>query len=134
GRLGLVLAGALIAVASIGVYVGGAGPRPSETPTPAGTGLVVVTPDCAANNVSAEIFAWEGAAGHRIATVRLLGIDAGCKVPNVLRPALVDGAGHALIVGKSSRSETWYSFSAGDRVETMVDMSNYCGAAPTGEL
>jgi hypothetical protein len=133
-RLGLVVAAAVLAATSISVYVSGRGPTPSQTPAPAASPAGIVA-DCGPSDVSAEIVAWEGAAGHRIATVRLLGMDSRCKLPPVLRPALIDGSGRALIVGAPlTGSREWDVLGPGDRAETLVDMSNYCGAEPTGGL
>jgi hypothetical protein len=134
-RLGVILAGVAL-ITALGVALGGGGQIPGPSPTPGTASFgVTVAPDCAAKNVSAEIVAWEGAAGHRIATVRLLGIDARCKLASQLRPALLDGGGHALIVGAPLPApREWTVLGPGDRAETLVDMSNYCGAAPSGSL
>ena len=139
-RLGVVLAGALVAAAAFGVYLnaGGtalpgptlAGPvaTPTEVPGPAGDA-------CTAAQLSGEIVGWDGAAGHRIATLNLH--NAGprdCALPRLLRPALVDADGHALIVGAPVTDNRTLSFQVGNAASTMVDMANYCGAAPTAQL
>ena len=136
GRLGLLLAGAAIAAASFGIFIAGAGPTPSEGPaTSLPSPAEGVVADCAATNLAAEITAWDGAAGHRIATVRLIGGNARCKLPSVLRPALVDAGGRALIVGARPKADReWDVLGPGDFAETMVDMANYCGPEPTGGL
>ena len=134
GRLGLVVAAAVLAAGSIGIYVGGAGPRPTASPAEVPISTTGRTPDCAAKNLSAEIVAWEGAAGHRIATVRFLDLDLDCLIPAYLKPALVDGAGHALIVGGNVHAAGTVHLSIGTKADALVDMSNYCGPAPVGEL
>jgi hypothetical protein len=135
GRLGLVVAAALLAAGSIGVYIAGGAPAASDNP-PVETPIATTgrTPDCAAKNLSAEIVGWEGAAGHRIATVRFRDLDLECLIPTYLKPALVDGAGHALIVGGEVPEAPPIHLSVGTEADALVDMTNYCGPAPIGEV
>jgi len=133
GRLGVVVAAALLAAGSIGIYVGGGGPTPTASPVEVSFSTTGRTPDCAAKNLSAEIVAWEGAAGHRIATVRFLDLDLDCLAPTYLKPALIDGAGHALIVGSDVHAAGIVHLYIGTKADALVDMSNYCGPAPVGE-
>jgi len=135
GRLGVVVAAALLAAGSIGVYIAGGAPAASDNP-PVGTAIATTggTPDCAAKNLSAEIVGWEGAAGHRIATVRFRDLDLECLIPTYLKPALVDGAGHALIVAGHVPAGPPINLYVGEQADALVDMTNYCGPAPVGEL
>ena len=141
-RLGVVFAGALVAAAAFGVYLnagGTANPGPSAsgnapdaTPTEvAGPGGVA----CSAAQLTGEIVGWDGAAGHRIASLNLHNTGPGdCALPKLLRPALVDADGHALIVGALVSDTRTLTFQVGNAASTEVDMANYCGAAPTAEL
>jgi uncharacterized protein DUF4232 len=139
-RLGVVLAGALVAVAAFGIFnAGGHGvPAPSAssggsvaTPTSLPGGLAA----CAARDLAGVITAWEGAAGHRIATVDLHnGGAADCLLPRYLRTALIDGTGRALIVADGVAQPSPITFPAGAYATTMVDMANYCSSAPSSPL
>jgi hypothetical protein len=133
GRFGVVVAAALLAAGSIGIYVGGGGPAPTASPVEVPFGTTGRGPDCAAKNLSAEVVAWEGAAGSRIATVRFLGLDHDCLIPTHLKPALIDAAGHALIVAGDVHEAGILDLHIGMQAEALVDMSNYCGPAPVGE-
>ena len=141
-RLGVVLAGAVIATALGAVIVAGGlnGPGPTQTTTAVGpeatpTPVPGSVDACTVNSLAGEITAWEGAAGHRIATVQLANTGTGaCAVPEYLRPALVDGDGHALIVGGPAQTAGKVALAAGGRATTLVDMTNYCGTAPTAPL
>jgi hypothetical protein len=139
-RLGVVFAGALVAVAAFGVYLNAGGTvSPSQSPgAPDATPTDVASPGdvaCSAAQLSGEIVGWDGAAGHRIATVNLRNTGPNdCELPQLLRPALVDSKGHALIVGAPVTERMWITFGVGNAASTEVDMANYCGTAPTGDL
>jgi len=155
----LILVGAVLAVAALGVVIGaGSGNLnspaqtatanvPDATPTDAPAATPTSGPEatptsvpggfeaCTADQLAGTITAWEGAAGHRIATVQLRNVgNIGCSVPDLLRPALVDTDGHALIVGTPAQPTSTVTIRAGRYVTTQVDMDNYCGADPTGAL
>jgi len=140
-RLGVVLAGALVAAAAFGVYInaGGSnalGPNQSSAgPVQTPTAVPGAVEACAAGNLAAEISSWEGAAGHRIAgvDVRNTGSSA-CALPRLLRPALVSAKGQALIIAPPESNTTTLVLPAGGGASTMVDMANYCGPAPDSEL
>jgi hypothetical protein len=143
GRLGVVLVGAVLTIAALGAVIGASGGNllsPSQTST---ANVPVATPTsvpgdfnpCTPDELTGTITAWEGAAGHRIATVQLHTVGKiGCFVPELLRPALVDADGHALIVGAPAPAAGTITIAAGRYATTLVDMANYCGAAPTAEL
>ena len=138
-RLGVVLAGALIAAGAIGV-IGAGGPGPSQTaaangPDATPTSVPGAVDACAPDGLSAEITAWEGAAGHRIATVKVRNTgSSACLLPTMLRPVLVDRAGDALILGTRPQAAYQMVVPAGSSATTLVDMANYCGAAPSSPL
>ena len=140
-RLGVVLAGAIVGAAVLGVIGAGGltGPAPSQTtatgPEATPTSVPGAVDACAPASLSAEITAWEGAAGHRIATVQMTNTgSSACSVPRYFRPALVDEDGHALIVTNAVPEPAPLTLPAGARAQTLVDMANYCGTAPTAPL
>jgi len=140
-RLGVVLAGAILLV-SLGAVLGAGGLNfaPSQTaaatdPGATPTSVPGAVDACVPAGLSAEITAWEGAAGHRIATVRVTNTGSDpCSVPRYFRPALVDENGRALIVSQSMPEPAPITLPAGASGTTMVDMANYCGTAPTAPL
>lgn len=132
-RLGVVVAATLVAVA-FGVYLGGgSGPGPASSgPDATPTNVPGAAVACTANDLSGLIMSWEGAAGHRIATIQISNDGStACQLPLLLRPALIDGDGHALIVGQLPPEPASITVPARATASSMVDMANYCGAAPT---
>jgi hypothetical protein len=142
GRLGVVLVSGLLIVGSLGVVIGVGGNlfAPSQTstanvPEATPTSVPGSVAACTADELTGTITAWEGAAGHRIATIQLWNAGSvDCSVPELLRPALVDADGHALIVAAPAKASAPLTIAAGRYATTLVDMDNYCGAAPTAEL
>jgi hypothetical protein len=136
-RLGVVLAGALVAVAAFGVFTGGSNlgqPQASDEPVATPTNVPGAAA-CAAGDLAGVITAWEGAAGHRIATIDIHnGGSNDCQLRQTLRPALIDADGDALIVGPPSNGRMWITFPTDSYATTLVDMANYCGAAPAPPL
>jgi hypothetical protein len=137
-----VLAGALVAAVVLGAIGSGALNVPGPTQTTAAT-VIVASPTsvpgsveaCAPEALSAEITAWEGAAGHRIANVKLRNTGAkACEVPKLLRPVLIEQAGNALILGTPPQAVEAIAIAASTSATTFVDMTNYCGADPTSPL
>ena len=87
-RLGVVLAGALVGAAALAVSLGAGGNTgpvasgPVATPTnvPGAVGA------CAADQLSGTIDGWDGAAGHRIATIKVRNDGAtDCTLPEIGR-------------------------------------------------
>ena len=153
GRLGVVLAGALVAAAAFGIYLnagGGVGPSqtagatestpteapPTPAPPVAASPTAVPGPEaCAADVLTGEITAWDGAAGNRIATITVHnGRKIDCYLPRYVALALVDSDGHALLVNQSVRQPAPLDFPGGADATTLVDMANYCGPDPTSAL
>jgi hypothetical protein len=133
-RSGLILVGAILATTALGIYltVGGHGPdltasnAPSAIPTP----VPGAAEACSARFLAGEISAWEGAAGHRIATIVIHNDGpATCLLEQYLRPALVDSAGHALIVGAPAAETVPITFPNGADAVSYVDMANSCDSA-----
>ena len=124
----VLLAGVLV-VAAGGAIIGG-GARglfgPAATPTAAPVALRACTP----YDADAVITAWDGAAGHRIATVELHQIGTTpCAIDPLPQPWLADGSGTPLITGKAGAG-TPISFAPGDVLHTLVQVGNYCGPDP----
>jgi len=141
-RLGVVLAGAVLATALGAVLAAGGlnGPGPTQSTAAVGpeatpTSVPGSVDACAAADLSAEITAWEGAAGHRIATVKVRNTgSSACALPKLLRPVLVEQAGNALIVGTPPQAAGAITVAASTSATTLVDMTNYCGVAPSSPL
>jgi Protein of unknown function (DUF4232) len=147
-RLGTVLAGALVAAAAFGMYLNaGASVGPDQTsdahgttsmataePTP--TGAPGAAEDCSGAALTGQILAWEGAAGHRIATISIRNRGATeCALPGQLHLALIDSGGQELINGVPCAACAPFGLPAGAEATTLVDMANFCGtSAPTGAL
>ncbi len=113
-------------------------PTPTPSPTPAPTPTVAPTPTatptidaCAPAALAAKITLWEGAAGSRIADIEVTnsGRDT-CTLEKLERPQLIDGAGRVLIDGTAPTSGGVIELASGGRATTLVEASNYCGAAP----
>jgi Protein of unknown function (DUF4232) len=142
GRLGVVLAGAILAT-GLGVVIGAGGlngPSPTQTATSVGpeatpTSVPGSVDACPPDVLAGEITAWEGAAGHRIATIKVHNTGStSCALPKLLQPNLVDRAGHVLIVGRPAQVAGSITIPVGAAATTLVDTSNYCGTAPSAPL
>lgn len=136
-RLAIIGAGALL-IAALGVALGG-GARGLFGPNATATALSPATPTdaaptpiiCGPNELDARVTAWDGAAGHRTATVEVRNRSAAtCWIPNLAQPELVDGDGTPLILGEQPTSVTLIEMARGDMLHTLVQDGNYCGPAP----
>jgi hypothetical protein len=89
------------------------------------------TPACTASQLSARILDWQGAAGSRIADVRLYNTSfTSCYVRNFPQVRLVSRTGHALITGHTaSTTGAAHAISALHYLVTEVQTTNYCGPA-----
>jgi hypothetical protein len=159
-RAGLGLAGAGLLAAALVVAVAWLGQHSStgvgglESPSPSASAVAVApspspvtprpsasepesstTPSCALSDLSARITAWDGAAGHRIASVSLTSHAAGdCVIAPLPVPALVDGSGRVLAAGTGVPAGAPLTLRPGEVVRTEVDVSNVCGAAPVAPV
>jgi len=136
-RLGVVLAGALVATAGLAVYLGAGGNTgPTATgPESTPTGVPGAAAACAANQLSGTINGWDGAAGHRIASISVHNdLATECALPRYVALALVDGNGRALLVNQSVKQPAAIGLPGQGSASTMVDMANYCGAEPVAPL
>ena len=101
----------------------------------AGTVSAAPIPACRSTQLSARIVNWEGAAGSRIANVRLVNTSfTSCYVRNFPRVRLVSGTGVTLIGGSAaSTTASTRVIAPLHLVKAEVLTSNYCGptfAAP----
>lgn len=110
---------------------------PGTTETPIATILPTIGPEmsCRPDVLTARILSWEGAAGHRIATVEMknTGTET-CLTGAFDRPQLVGGDGTVLIDGIVDSSLQLRSLAAGQTVTTLVQDGNYCGATPVAPV
>jgi Domain of unknown function (DUF4232) len=112
--------------------------RPAATesvppsPTPVGSGS---TAPCDPADLAARITLWDGAAGHRIATVELTNAGpAECGLDTLDRVQLVDGGDAVLIDGEAPPAGDILSLSPDDTVATLVLDGNYCGPTPVAPI
>jgi len=132
---GFILIGiaALVGVIAVGAAIGAGGRgllTPAQSPTPAAATIRACTPD----DGDAVITAWDGAAGHRIATVELHQIGSTpCAIDPLPQPWLADGGGTPLITGKSGAGAA-ITIAPGDVLHTLVQVGNYCGPEPAAPV
>jgi hypothetical protein len=101
---------------------------PVASPTPVGSPVAGL---CDPANLAARITLWEGAAGHRIATIELMNAGSSeCSLNALDRPQLVDGNGAVLIDGEQPAESAVLSVGPGDTLTTLVQDGNYCGPTP----
>ena len=144
GRLVLVGAGALLIVA-LGAVIGAGGTSlfgPSATAVatqgavvPSASPTLVPGSDgsdlCSHRLLIGEITGWEGAAGHRIASVVVENrTTISCRLPTELQVKLADNVDRPLIVGPPVVATTWITLPPGGSATTLVQVGNYCGPAP----
>ena len=104
------------------------GPTAVPTPAPA-VGL------CLPSDVAARITTWDGATGHRIATVELRNAgSSSCLWPTLDQPQLVDGNGIILISGAVAAAGDALNLAPGDVVTTLVQDGNYCRQTPVAPV
>lgn len=136
---GLTVAALVVAVLWLGGRApNGSGGIPPTSPDPS----AAVTPSpvptmgpCDPASLPARITLWEGAAGHRIATVELTNSGPSpCTVPAMARPQLVDGEGTVLIDGSNPTGSDVLTMGPGDVLATLIQDGNYCGPAPVAPV
>ena len=109
-------------------------PPPAASPEPAITASPKpVVGACQASQLAARVTLWEGAAGHRIAHVRMRNTGPTCHLPRLDRPELVASHGAILIKGSPAHS-TVLTLASGATVRTLTDGDNYCGPTPTAPV
>ena len=103
---------------------------PSQLPT-----AVPVMDLCLPSDVSARITRWEGATGHRIATVELTNVGSStCQWPTLDQPQLVDGSGAILIAGAAAPVGDVLNLAPGEVLTTLVQDANYCRQDPVAPV
>jgi hypothetical protein len=85
---------------------------------------------CAPSDLAARIVSWEGAAGNRIATVEMQAGTNTCDVATQMRLRLVDGTDRTLADSGAAHGAVDLSVQPGDKLSTLVQVSNVCGPAP----
>jgi hypothetical protein len=112
--------------------------RPGTTDKPIVTNLpsaAATDTFCGPDVLTARILSWEGAAGHRIATVELKNTGpVACQTGAFDRPQLVGGDGTVLIDGIVDSSLQLRTLAAGQTVSTLVQDGDYCGATPVAPV
>ena len=88
-------------------------------------------PACVAGHLGARIASWQGAAGSRIADVRIVNTSfAPCVLRNYPRVRLVSAHGAVMIDGAAaSTTAGTHVMAALGFLRTEVSVSNYCGPA-----
>jgi hypothetical protein len=161
GRLGWIAAAGLLAAATIGFSLGagGKGPGPvaiatlsptaaptavptaaptaaaptAAAPTAAATPVPTVRPiqACSPGDLDLRVVSWDGAAGQRIATLRLTNTSAfPCTLPSLTRPELLDGTNRVLLEGAKPGAAKVLTLGSGKSLGSMAQDSNYCGPTP----
>jgi hypothetical protein len=98
----------------------------AATPTP-----IIGTGPCDPIHLAAKILSWEGATGHRIASVEMKNGGAiTCTIHVLDQPQLVAGDGTVLIAGAPPASAGILTMAPGAVLKTQVQDDNYCGSAP----
>ena len=115
-------------------------PTPTDTPPPAASPEPAITASpkpvvgaCQASQLAAHVTLWEGAAGHRLAHVRMRNSGPTCHLAALDRPELVASHGKVLIKGGATAS-TVLTLGPGGTVRTLADADNYCGQTPTAPV
>ena len=118
-RVARASAAGLVALLAMGVI--GLVPVASAAPAPA----------CVAGNLSARIASWQGAAGSRIADVRIVNTSfAPCLLRSYQRVRLVSAHGTVMINGAAaSTTGVIHLMAPLGFLRTEVSDSNYCGPA-----
>jgi Protein of unknown function (DUF4232) len=157
GRLGWIAAAGLLAAATIGgisLSAGGKGPSvpvavatlsPTSAPTTAPTAAATPVPTpvptvrpiqaCGPGDLSLRVVSWNGAAGQRVATLKLTNTSSlACTFPTVTRPELLDGTGVVLLEGAKPGAAKQLALSPGASLSSMAEDSNYCGPTPVAPV
>ena len=88
-------------------------------------------PSCTAHQLSARIASWQGAAGSRIADIRLVNTSfSTCRIRNFPKVQLVSGTGVVMINGSAaSTTGAFHTLAPLGFLRTESANSNYCGPA-----
>jgi hypothetical protein len=115
-------------------------PTPRSTPQPTPKPTPGPTPGCLASDLAAKVTRWDGAAGHRIASVTVTNDSGGtCTVQGTPEVELLGAHGRILIDSRTDGPDglphvapgsTAIRLRPGASVTTLVDTDNYCGTHP----
>ena len=118
--------------------IGGVGATPTPITTVVPSTSASVVPNvalCAPEALAAQVKSWDGAAGHRTATVELRNTGTvACQTAVVDRPQLVDGNGAVIIDGLPAVNPASITLAAGAVVRGLVQDGNYCGPTPVAPV
>jgi hypothetical protein len=113
-------------------------PSPSSSKTPAPTPKPIAV--CLATQLAAKVTAWQGATGHKIASVTLTNTSTHpCTVQGTPEVELLDTHMNILIDSQTggpnglpniAKGAPAFHLAHGGSVKTLVQDDNYCGAAP----
>lgn len=164
GRLGSIAAAGLLAAATIGIALGAGGKGPSgpvavataspttsptasptHAPTSVSTAAPTVAPTpvptvrpiaaCGPSDLTLRVVSWNGAAGQRIATLKLTNTSAvACTFPTLTRPELLDGTNRVLLEGAKPGAPKPLTLAPGKSLGSMAQDSNYCGSTPVAPV
>jgi len=78
---------------------------------------------------------WGGAAGQRIATLKLTNSSAvACTFPSLTRPELLDGTNRVLLEGAKPGAAKQLTLAPGKSLGSMAQAGNYCGPMPAAPV
>jgi hypothetical protein len=113
-------------------------PASSPSPAPSASGAAIA---CRNEDLAGQILGWQGAAGSRIAAVRITNTSAHmCIIRGTPALQLIDASGIVLVdsatAGPSGQphvmpSDPAFKVAPGGKLRTDVAVSNYCGPDPT---
>ncbi|MEA2520328.1 MAG: hypothetical protein QOF49_2408 [Chloroflexota bacterium] len=126
------------AVAPTRSAVSAVGPSEPIMSTPPSSAASLTPPAgaaCDPDRLRAQVTAWEGAAGSRIADVTLSVTGEGaCTIARLWRPELVDGGRTIRIEGVVPTDAGTIEIRPGDALTTLVKASNDCLPPPTAPV
>jgi hypothetical protein len=135
---------AVVVVLAIWLWRFGPGAVPGVGDGPSPSALAAPSPSagetaCSATDLAGRILSWQGAAGSRIADVRVANTSAhSCLVRGTPGLQLVDARGRILIDSASAgpagqphvaSTDPTFELAPGAQIRTEVQASNYCGPA-----
>jgi hypothetical protein len=106
---------------------------PTAAPTPVPTVRPIQA--CGPSDLSLRVVAWSGAAGQRVATLKITNTGAvACTFPSVTRPELLDGTHRVLLEGANAGAAKQLTLAPGKGLGSMAQDSNYCGPTPVAPV
>jgi hypothetical protein len=113
-------------------------PSASASPAPSASGAAIA---CRNEDLAGQILGWQGAAGSRIAAVKVTNTSAHmCIIRGTPALQLIDASGNVLVDSatagpngqpRAKPSDPTFKVAPGGQIRTDVAVSNYCGPDPT---